>query len=92
MIHKEKYFLGGLIAVMMALGLTACDVQPAAAGFENSTSLQTKIITVYEAVDYSIVYNAANRVMYSVVNHNRGAAGVFTLLVDENGSPMIWKG
>lgn len=84
---KWKYFLGGLIAVMMALGLTACGSQP----IENQTSLQAHFVTIASYPYYDIVYNAANRVMYTQSNgmYNRGT---FTLLVNDDGSPMIWKG
>lgn len=91
MIHREKYFLGGLIAVMMALGLTACGEQSAATVVENPTSLQAHFVKIASYESYDIVYNAATRVMYtqSYGMYNRGT---FTLLVNDDGSPMIWKG
>lgn len=91
MIHREKYFLGGLIAVMLAVGLVACGGQPSAAMVDNSTSLQAQFVKVYECYDYDIVYNAANRVMYAV-SSGHDNCGTFTLLVNDDGSPMIWKG
>ena len=84
---KGKYFLGGLIAVMMALGLSACSEQP----IENPTNLQVHFVKIASYSNYDIVYNAANRVMYT---QSRGMYnfGTFTLLVNDDGSPMIWKG
>ena len=72
---------------MMVLGLTACGSQP----IENPTSLQAYFVTIASYPYYDIVYNAANRVMYTQSNgmYNRGT---FTLLVNDDGSPMIWKG
>lgn len=58
---------------------------------ENPTSLQAHFVTIASYPYYDIVYNAANRVMYTQSNgmYNRGT---LTLLVNDDGSPMIWKG
>jgi hypothetical protein len=90
-VHKIKYFLGGVIAAVLLIAMAACETQPAAASFENSTSLQAQFVMVYDSYGYSIVYNAANRVMYAV-SSGPSNAGTFTLLVNDDGSPMIWKG
>lgn len=84
---KGKYFLGVLLAVMMTLGLTACGTQP----IENPTSLQAHFVKIASYSNYDIVYNAANRVMYTQ-SHGMYNCGTFTLLVNDDGSPMIWKG
>ena len=90
-IRKIKYFLGGIIASVLLIAMAACETQPAAASFENSTSLQAQFVMVYDSYGYSIVYNAANRVMYAV-SGGHDNCGTFTLLVNDDGSPMIWKG
>ena len=64
---------------MMVLGLTACGSQP----IENPTSLQAHFVTIASYPYYDIVYNAANGM------YNRGTV---TRLVNDDGSPMIWKG
>ena len=90
-IHKVKYFLSGLLVAVILATMAACEAQPAAAGVDESNSLQAQFIEVGSYIGYKVVYNAANRVMYAVSDggHN---AGTFTLLVNEDGSPMIWKG
>ena len=90
-IHKVKYFLSGLLAAILLVALAACEAQPAAAGVDGSNSLQVQFVEVYYGGDYKVVYNSANRVMYAV-SHGTHNAGTFTLLVNEDGSPMIWKG
>ena len=40
---------------------------------------------------YRIVYQKETKVMYAVSDQSYGE-GVFTLLVDENGDPMLYKG
>lgn len=90
-VHKIKYFLGGVIAAVLLIAMAACETQPAAASFENSTSLQAQFVKIDSNADFDIVYNAANRVMYT---QSRGMnnRGTLTLLVNDDGSPMIWKG
>lgn len=90
-IYKAKYFISGLLAAVILVTMAACEAQPAAAGVDGSNSLQAQFVEVGSYIDYKVVYNAANRVMYAVSDgpHNRGT---FTLLVNEDGSPMIWKG
>lgn len=88
---KGKYFFGGLIAVMLTLGLSACSEQSSVSAVESSTSLQAQFVRVYSCYEYDVVYNAANRVMYAVSSGSSNA-GTFTLLVNDDGSPMIWKG
>lgn len=91
MLSKIKYFATGFIVAIALTFLVACEAQPAAAIYKTTDSLQAQFVTVGYGDCYRVVYNSATRVMYTV-SANHYNSGVFTLLVDEDGSPMIWKG
>ena len=46
--------------------------------------------TVERKLSYSVVYNKETRVMYAM-SDGLYNPGTFTLLVNEDGTPMIWK-
>ena len=48
-------------------------------------------VLVEQTYGYSIVYDKETKVMYAVSNLSSGA-GRFTLLVNQDGSPKLWKG
>lgn len=77
---KKYVFLLALIAML----LSGC-----ASEEETETSGQM-FVTVESTWDYSIVYDKETRVMYAV-SAGRYNVGTFTLLVNEDGTPMIWK-
>lgn len=91
MVSKIKYFVTGFVVAIALVCLVACAAQPVAAVYSESDSLQTQFVEVGSAEHYKVVYNSATRVMYTVSN-GRYNGGTFTLLVNEDGTPMIWKG
>lgn len=58
-------------------------------GFGNS--LESMFVIVEKQNDFKIVFHKDTKVMYSI---SRGgySCGIFTLLVDENGMPLLWQG
>lgn len=52
-----------------------------------SDNRECKFVTVQDYDNFSVVYNAANLVMY-IISDN----GHATVMVDDNNEPMIWKG
>lgn len=54
---------------------------------EGSTSM---FVCIESAPTYLIVYHKDTKVMYSV-SYGMHASGIFTLLVNQDGSPMIWE-
>lgn len=81
-----------VIALVISLGLlitlVGCDdiLQEESCYYGDSM-----FITVEQARNWNIVYNNKTKVMYVVSNsvYNRGD---FTLLVDADGKPMLYKG
>ena len=48
-------------------------------------------VLVEKTYGYNIVYDRETKVMYAVSNISSGS-GYFTLLVNQDGSPKLWKG
>lgn len=76
-----------IIILLMAIMLTGCG-----ATVDGGTRSETsRFMELERTIDWRIVADKETGVMYSVSNggYNRGT---FTLLVDENGKPLAWKG
>ena len=75
-----------LIALMM-LSMTACGTKRTSEVVKGETS---RMIEIEDGTFYHIVYDKYTKVMYAVSNgaYNRGT---FTLLVDTNGSPLLYN-
>ena len=73
-----------IITIILVLMLTGC-----------GTSIQrlengSMFVTVEETMDWRVVYHRDTKVMYIV--GNCGTKGVFTVLVNPDGTPMLWDG
>lgn len=82
-----------LIAIFMAIALCAClfvgcGGSPAV---EEEVSQNSSFVIVEEGASYYIVYHKDTKVMYtlSAGGYNCGS---FCLLVNADGTPMIWEG
>lgn len=80
----KKWILGIVLAVVMAVCLVSCG------GTESNARTQSMFVTVEYGINYDIVYCRETKVMYAISDgsYNRGT---FTLLVNADGSPMIWE-
>lgn len=58
---------------------------------ESESGLGKRFVTIETAWTYLIVADRETGVMYAVSNGMYNC-GTFTLLVDEDGSPMLWDG
>lgn len=74
-----------LMVVMLAVALTGCSE------VEEKTSDKSEFVIVEGTSSWYIVYHKKTKVMYAV---SQGAynGGTFTLLVNADGTPMIWEG
>ena len=75
-----------IIILLMAIMLTGCG-----ATVDKETQSETsRFIELERTPAWLIVADKETSVMYSVSNGGYNA-GTFTLLVDENGKPLIWE-
>lgn len=85
---NKKLILVIALALLMAI-ITGCA----------HTKVESKVddekpsifVMVERTYGYDIVYDKETKVMYAVSNLSHGS-GHFTLLVNEDGSPKLWKG
>lgn len=77
-----------LIVVLVIL-LASCIGRPEYT--DDATTKQSRFVVVECVYDWMVVYDKETLVMYAVSNEPRNS-GVFTLLVDEDGKPLLWKG
>lgn len=90
MTNKQGLKIFTLLMTFFIVGITLCSCSSATGN--NETQNQSSIFEVVETTyNYEIVYNKATKVMYAVSDgvHNHGT---FTLLVNPDGTPMIYKG
>lgn len=77
-----------IIIVLLCISLicTGCTLKTADYEETNNGSM---FVIVEETMLWKVVYHKDTKVMYSV---SKGyTSGVFTLLVDSDGTPMVWK-
>lgn len=86
---KTKLILAALICAVSVL-VTSCESTPVETETENTESV-SMFVQVEKAGAWRIVYHRDTKVMYAVSlsSYNRGN---FTVLVNPDGSPMLWEG
>lgn len=81
-----KLILVLLICVLFLIGCSKVSICKA-----NSSKDQSMFILIENMDTYSVVYHRDTKVMY-VVSDSPYNHGTFTLLVDAQGKPMLWRG
>ena len=82
-----------LFAIFMAIALCACLFmgRSGALKIDDAASLDSSFVVVENGIGYVIAYNKDTKVMYSISNSAYNC-GSFCLLVNPDGTPMIWEG
>ena len=85
---NKKLVLIVALALLMTI-LTGC----AQTKVESKLTIETPsvFVVVESTYAYKVVYDRETKVMYTVSDLGHGA-GHFTLLVNQDGSPKLWKG
>ena len=82
-----KKIIAVVLMMAMMLPLSACTTKRTKETIKGKTS---RMVYVEYAIDYCIVYDKYTKVMYAVSNGGY-STGNFTLLVDANGNPLLYK-
>lgn len=87
MINKKLILVVALVLLMAII--TGC----AHTKVESKLTIETPniFVVVERTYGYDVVYDRESKVMYTVSNLSHGS-GISTLLVNEDGSPKLWKG
>ena len=78
-----------IIILLMAIMLTGCAPTKVEGKSEEATT--SRFIELEVTLAWRVVADKETGVMYAVSNGGY-SQGIFTLLVDENGKPLIWEG
>ena len=86
MVNKKLVLVVALILLMAVV--TSC----AHTKVESKLTIEAPsiFVVVERTYGYDVVYDRETKVMYTVSNLSYGS-GIFTLLVNEDGSPKLWK-
>lgn len=74
-----------LMIVVLAVTLTGCSE------VEDKSSDMSEFVIVESTSMWKVVYHKKTKVMY-VVSDGTYNRGTFTLLMNEDGTPMLWEG
>lgn len=88
----KKLFFISIILITSLFLFTGCNNSYSYTGQYSGTSFNesSSFVLLEEQPKYLIVYHKETKVMY-VVSNDYYSEGVFELLVDENGLPLIYK-
>ncbi len=82
----KKKILSVMIVLILAFSLCGCQEIE-----DNTDSEKASMFVCVEATSlWKVVYHKETKVMYAV-SYGSYNCGTFTLLVDENGNPMIYE-
>ena len=82
-----------LIVLLMAIALCACLLMGCGGSPKvgENVSKSSSFVVVEDGHGYYVVYHKDTKVMYTLSTSSYNM-GNFTLLVNPDGSPMIWEG
>lgn len=82
----NKFFA---VLIFATFVITSCQTPARDKGV--NTNAKSRFVVVEKSWSWQVVYDKETLVMYAVANraYNRGN---FTLLVDSDGKPLLWKG
>lgn len=88
-----KRFSVIFVVLALCLSLCACSVPTSAVTQEQNIIHGTSMfVEVEHATEWKVVYHRDTKVMYVVSWSGEGGAGVFTMLMNPDGTPQTWKG
>lgn len=88
----KKFIIFVILLIVMCL--SACDYEKVDNVFQKVEQKDNNVsmfVIIEENDWFAVVYHRETKVIYSVSKGINGGRGVFTVLVDENGKPILWK-
>lgn len=89
-----KRFIAGIVACVLILSgcsKATVEIEDRIQYSSIDTVVTSMFVVVEQAPYWFVVYNKDTKVMYAV-SRGSGTRGNFTLLVNPDGTPMIWEG
>lgn len=79
-----------VLAAALTLAFTGCDYADVETVNEEEP-VKSMFVEIEKSYSWKVVYQRDTKVMYAVSNGDYDT-GTFTLLVNPDGTPMIWEG
>ncbi len=83
-----------ILSVMLTLGLlfslTGCNYSEVETEEKTKEDTSSMFVCVEESLSWIVVYHKETKVMY-VISDGSYNHGTFTVLLDADGSPMLWE-
>lgn len=86
-----KRFIAGVVACIVILSGCSNPLVEAESLYNNNDTIASTFFIVETGPYWLVVYHKDTKVMYAVSNYPYNY-GTFTLLVNPDGTPMIWEG
>lgn len=87
-----KKFVVVICVCLLAFNLSACNYAAVNKTYDpEDENIESMFVEVESTVVWKVVYHKETKVMYAVSYGNYNS-GTFTVLINADGSPMIWKG
>lgn len=87
----KKRILSAILVVVLMLSVTGCNYSTLEnEGETKEESAPSMFVCVEQAATWKIVYHRDTKVMYAISYYGSGS-GEFTLLVNADGTPMLWE-
>ena len=85
-----KRFIAGIVACVMILSGCSNTIVEHESQYDNKDTITSMFVIVETTTFWYVVYNKDTKVMYTI---SRGSynGGNFALLVNPDGTPMIWE-
>ena len=80
-----------VVLIFCMLLLCSCGPSRMDESEEKDGSKPSMFVVIEEGISYHVVYHRVTKVMY-IMSHSSYNRGNFTLMVDENGDPLLWEG
>lgn len=87
----KKVFIKLVAILIICLSIVLCSCGQKVKTDKIATSNESMFVLVEETISWRVVYHKKTKVMYAV-SMGPYNTGNFTLLVDENGMPLLWQG
>ena len=87
----KKYIVLLLLLLSMLFSLTGCSSAKVEKANDTQEDQVSMFVIAEKSLSWYVVYHRETGVMYAVSSGGYNY-GTFTLLVDRDGKPLIWKG
>lgn len=90
--------IAAILIFILIAPLMACDIQPVATVEQERVNETSMFVVVEETSNWTVVYHKQTKVMYVYSwarrgdGHTSACNSSFTVLLNADGTPMLWKG